>query len=69
MRNITKTKNMMRMKQMTKRTICKISIAIIITSVLAAIVLPRTYTARGYWDIGGEWILLVLVFILSYKCA
>lgn len=36
-------------------------------SLVAAIALPAAYKDRGYFGIGGEWLLILLVFCLAYK--
>lgn len=42
--------------------ICKFSVAVIFTSICAAFILPIVYQTRGCFAIGGEWILLVIIF-------
>lgn len=45
-----------------ERIMQRISVAVIITSLCAAIIIPAVYRSRGYMDIGGEWILLGMIF-------
>ena len=65
--SIAKKKMMMRKKQMMKRKLCRLSIATIVTSILAAIVVPIMVNYRGHAAAGGEWLLLFAVFIFVYK--
>ena len=46
------------------RILFKISIATIITSLAACGIIPAVYKARHYFAIGGEWILLAVIFTL-----
>lgn len=50
-----------------KRSICKFSVALMVTSVFAALVIPELYEARGYMAAGGEWLLFAGVFALTYR--
>ena len=52
---------------MENRILCKISLAVIATSIAAAFVIPAVYHSRGYMDIGGEWLFLGMIFALVYK--
>lgn len=52
---------------MENRTICKLSMATIVTSIVAMIVLPVEYKLRGYLDVGGEWLFLIAIFTVVYK--
>lgn len=52
---------------MENRTLCRISLAIMVTSVVAAFVIPAVYRSRGYLDVGGEWLFLGMVFAVVYK--
>ena len=54
---------------MENRILCKISWAVIVTSIVAAFVVPAVYRARGYMDIGGEWLFLGMIFAVVYKVA
>ena len=40
--------------------------AILVTALTAAVVLPMAYAERGYFSVGGEWLLLMLVAIVTY---
>jgi len=51
------------------RALCKISIAIIVTSICAAFIIPAVYKSRGYLDIGGEYLLLGGIFTVVCKFA
>ena len=48
------------------RWICKFSLAVMITSLCAAVIIPITYNARGYFAVGGEWLLLGCIFAAVY---
>lgn len=37
------------------------------TAVTAAFILPYAYSERGGYGIGSEWILILLVFVFSYR--
>lgn len=52
---------------MENRTLCKISLAVIATSIAAVFVIPAVYRSRGYMDIGGEWLFLGMIFTVVYK--
>lgn len=45
------------------RMLCKFSLAVMITSMCAAVIIPASLHARGYFTIGGEWLILLCVFI------
>jgi len=44
----------------------EISIALAITAVFGAVIIPIAYVERGYYAVGGEWLLLSLIAYLSY---
>lgn len=48
------------------RMLCKFSLAVMITSMCAAVIIPASLHARGYFAIGGEWLILLGVFIAGY---
>ena len=48
------------------RWLCKISLAVMITSLSAAFIVPAAYKARVYFSIGGEWLILGCIFTLAY---
>lgn len=50
-----------------EKIICKLSIAFIFTTMCATWIIPTAYKARGYWAIGGEWLILIVIFYLIYK--
>ena len=45
------------------RMLCKFSLAVMITSMCASVIIPVALHARGYFTIGGEWLILLCVFI------
>lgn len=47
--------------------VCRLSLALMATSVCSTYIIPKVYEERGYWAIGGEWILLGIIFWLAYK--
>lgn len=53
------------MKKM-NRIFCKFSLAVMITSMCASVIIPVALHARGYFTIGGEWLILLVVFIAVY---
>ena len=38
-------------------------ISLIPTAAVAAMAIPAAHAERGYWAVGGEWLLIALVFI------
>lgn len=48
------------------RMLCKFSLAVMITSMCAAVIIPASLHARGYFTIGGEWLVLLGIFIAVY---
>lgn len=59
-------KYLMKQKQKMKRSACKFSLALIITSLMAAVLIPSAYIQRGYFAVGGEWLLLGVIFTAVY---
>lgn len=57
------------MTQNELRALCRISIATIISSISAAAIVPAVYRARGYFDAGGEWIMIGIIFVAAYRAA
>ncbi len=37
--------------------------ALVPTAGVAALAIPAAHAERGYWAVGGEWLLIVCVFI------
>jgi hypothetical protein len=50
----------------TAKTLGKLLLAIIISSPLAYIALKGAYNTRGYYAVGGEWILSIGMVILVF---
>ncbi len=48
------------------RMLCKFSLAVMITSLMAAVLIPPAYVQRGYFAVGGEWLLLGVIFTAVY---
>lgn len=48
---------------MSKTIWSRLLVAMIWTALEAALLIPAALTERGYWAIGGEWLLIVLSFI------
>lgn len=47
----------------------EVLIAAVPTAVTAAIILPMAYAQRGYGAVGGECLLLLLIFCTAYSLA
>ena len=45
----------------------EILVAVVPAGILAAILLPLVKRARGYTAIGGEWLLILAVFYITYS--
>lgn len=45
----------------------EILIAAAPAAVVAAFTLTQVYNERGYYGVGGEWLLISLVFCVAYK--
>lgn len=51
------------------KVLAKLSVAVIVTSMAATVIVPKAYELRGYWGVGGEWVALVGILILAYKAS
>lgn len=47
--------------------VCEIAAAAVPTIITAAFVLPMVWHERGSLEIGGEWLLLIAVFCLTFR--
>lgn len=52
-----------------ERIIARFSVALMVASISATYIIPSAYKARGYFDCGGEWLLLLLIMFVAYKFA
>lgn len=41
--------------------------AVLVTAIAAAILIPAAYAERGYFAVGGEWLVLMLIAIAAYS--
>lgn len=67
-----RARKLRRLKQAGALTVlCTIEalIAAVPTAVAAAIILPMAYAQRGYGAVGGECLLLLLIFCAAYSFA
>lgn len=48
---------------------CRLSVAVMVASISSTYLIPKTYEARGYFGIGGEWLLILLIFWLAYMAS
>lgn len=46
-----------------KRWIYYIFTAAVCAALIGALAVPAAYAERGYWAIGGEWLLVLLSFV------
>ena len=40
----------------------------IVAAMVGIVVVPAAYTQRGYMAVGGEWLLILLTFVLTLWC-
>lgn len=62
----TKTFKLQRAVAKTIRAIIKITVSIIVAFLMALWAIPFAYAERGYYAVGGEWILILLSFGFAY---
>ena len=51
---------------MLKNRLLHVLMALVPAAIVAVVVIPLAMAERGYWAIGGEWLIAVLVFFVSY---
>lgn len=48
-----------------KRWAFAVFTSVVVAAVIGVLVVPAAYMERGYWAIGGEWLLVLVAFVLT----
>lgn len=55
-----------RVRAWTLLIVIELLISAVPTAITAAILIPLAYWQRGYYGVGGEWLVILIVFCTTY---